>query len=371
LGLIPENPIAGTEKTEGFERHSAVSALPAALLAFHDTVDLLLRPFCPRQWLKFSLLCLALAGGTPSAAFDWSLGALPSDMGVRQFTAHAREYLARHLWLVALGALVILGTGIFLLFLRASFRFILVGAIIQRRIAFGPLWQETRTLRHSYFRWLLGVLGAAGFFITLLSLLSFPYLRVSAAEGLRSVTFWILLAIILATDILAGLFVAVVITLTDDLAVPIMYTGKVLIAPAWRRLLEIAGRNPWAFISYIAWRFALSLLLGILVMFLVFSALVTLFSGAIITSAAVVLTLHAWGAAWAWNVATVAIAGTGLGIIILAALLVLSLVSMPAQVFLQSFGMRFTAAHVPLLEVLLIRPESSLLSPFEVSGINS
>jgi hypothetical protein len=49
--------------------------------AFSDAVQLLLNPFAPRRWIKLSLVCLFLGGGTMSAAFHWSLSALPSDTG--------------------------------------------------------------------------------------------------------------------------------------------------------------------------------------------------------------------------------------------------------------------------------------------------
>lgn len=368
LDLIPENPAAGTAKAEPLRTRSASSAVSAASAAAHDSVDLLLRPFNATQWLKFSLLCLVLGGGTPSAAFDWSLGALPGDISLEQFAARVREYMAQHLWLVAVGLGIVFGTSILILFLRASFRVVLVGSIIRRRMVLSPVWGETRTFRHSYFRWLLGMLGSAGIFVTLISLLSFPYLRVSAATGLRSVLFWVLLGAILALDILVGVALAVAVTLTDDLVVPIMYAERLTILPAWKRLIEMASREPWTFLTYLFWRFALSLVLGVLVVFLVFSALLTLFSGAVITAASVVLTLHAWGMKWVWNAATLAIAAGGMGILMIVVLLVLSLVSMPSQVFLQDFGMQFIAARLPSLEVLLIRPDFPILASLEKTG---
>ncbi|MGH9432094.1 MAG: DUF7544 domain-containing protein [Terriglobia bacterium] len=368
MELIPENPAAETRKTEESRARHDTSAASAASAAARDGVDLLLRPFNAGQWLKFSLLCLVLGGGTPSAAFDWSLGALPGGISLEQFAARAREYLAQHLWLVAVAVGIVLVTSFLILFLRASFRMVLVGSIIRRRLALSPIWGQTRALRHSYFRWLLCTLGAAGVFVSIVSVLAFPYLRVSATAGLRSVVFWIMLGAVLTLDILVGLTLAVVIILTDDLVAPIMYAERLTMLPAWKRLIEMGSREPWTFLTYLLWRFALSLALGVLVVFLVFSALLTLFSGAMITAASVVLTLHAWGMRWVWNAATVAIAAGGMGVLMIVVLLVLSLVSMPGQVFLQDFGMRFIAARLPSLEVLLIRPDFQILSSLEETG---
>ena len=340
----------------------------AASAAMHDSLDLLLGPFRPGQWLKFSLLCLVLGGGTPSAAFDWSLGALPGGLRLEAIAARAREYLAVHAWLVAAAVVMAFGAGILILFLRASFRMVLVGSIIRRSVALRSVWGPTKTLRISYFRWLLVTLGSVGVLVTVVSLLAFPYLRASAAAGLRSFSFWILLGATLSLDVMVGVGLAVLITLTDDLVVPIMYAERLTVLPAWKRLIGMARRDALAFVTYLFWRLALSLALGVLVMLLVFSALLALFSGAIITVALVVLTLHAWGMKWVWNAATLAIAAGGMGTLMLVVLLVLSLVSMPGQVFLQNFGMRFLAARLPSLEVLLVRPNFTMHSLHEDGG---
>ena len=59
----------GLESRQSASRH----ATRALVAAFHDTADLLLRPVDAGRWLKLSVLCLLLGGGTPSAAFNWGL----------------------------------------------------------------------------------------------------------------------------------------------------------------------------------------------------------------------------------------------------------------------------------------------------------
>jgi len=368
LDRIPPIVAAGTSRTEEFQTRRKSSVAAAASAAMHDSVDLLLGPFRAGQWLKFSLLCLVLGGGTPSAAFDWSLGALPSGLRLEAFAARARDYLAMHLWLVAAAGVMAFSAGILILFLRASFRMVLVGSIILRRFALRPVWGPTKAFRNSYFRWLLVTLGSVGALVTFVSLLAFPYLHASAAAGLRSFSFWILLGATLSLDILVGVALAVLVTLTDDLVVPIMYAEKLTVLPAWKRLIKMASRDAGSFLIYLFWRLVLSLALGVLVMLLVFSALLALFSGAIITVASVVLTLHAWGMKWVWNGATLAIAAGGMGTLMMVVLLVLSLASMPGQVFLQNFGIRFIAARLPSLEVLLIHPNITIGSLLENGG---
>jgi hypothetical protein len=362
LERFPNHPAAEKRQRAKSRERREDSATSAASAAAHDSVDLLLRPFNPVQWLKFSLLCLVLGGGTPSAAFNWSMDALPGGISIEQFTVRVRVYLAHHLWLVAVAGGVVLGAAILVLYLRASFRLLLVGSIVCRRMSLTPVWKQTTALRYSYFRWLLLTLASAGALITIVSLVAFPYLRTTAAAGLRSAFFWITLGGVLTLDIVVGVALAVVILLTDDLAAPIMYAEGLTVLPAWKRLIAMFWREPWTFLSYLVLRIALSLALGVLVMFLVFSALLTLFSGAIITAAAFVLMLHAWHLQWIWNAATIALVAGGMAVFTSVVLLVLSLVSMPSQVFLQDFGMRFIAARLPSLEILLIRPDFQIFS---------
>ncbi|HUI40701.1 MAG TPA: hypothetical protein VL523_01915, partial [Terriglobia bacterium] len=187
------------------------SATRAVTAAFHDTVELLVKPLDAARWLKLSILCLFLGGGTPSAAFNWSLGSLPGDLGSRDLAGRVRQTMAAHAWLIALAVLLGVALLVMVLYLRSVFRFVLVDAILKRDVRFGPSLQETRRMGRSYFRWLLAtVLG-----ITLLLVgggaLAYPYLRSAVEGGVRSLAFWVTLASVLAIDILIGLAVALVI----------------------------------------------------------------------------------------------------------------------------------------------------------------
>jgi hypothetical protein len=158
-------------------------------------------------------------------------------------------------------------------------------------------------------------------------------------------------------DVLVGLAVALVIVLTDDFAVPIMYAEQVRLAAAWRSLLPKLRAEPGPFAAYVLVRFAVAVGTSIAMLVLLFPVLLGLFSGAIVAGALFVLALHLLGFFWTWNPLTVALTTAGLFVLVGLVLVVLSVVGMPAQVLIQDFGIRFIASRVPTVAaVLAARP---------------
>jgi hypothetical protein len=339
----------------GLTLHGSASrqATRALVAAFHDTADLLLRPVDAVRWLKLSILCLLLGGGTPSAAFNWSLGSLPGDIGFRGFIGRVRETVTAHAWLIALvtfaGAALFVGT----LYLRSVFRFALVDAIAQRDVRIRPSLRKTRKSGRSYFRWLLGVVVGVSLSLIAGGMLVYPYLRAATAEGVRSPSFWAMLVGVLVGDVLIGLALALVIVLTDDFVVPIMYAEDLPLLRAWVKLVPKLKAEPAAFAVYVVLRFAVALATSVATLFLLFPLLLGLFSGAIISGALVVLALHLLGFFWSWSPLTVSLTAAGLAMLISLVLAVLSVVAMPAQVLIQDFGICFIAARFPSVQDVL------------------
>lgn len=338
-----------------FERSESapLSATGALTRAFRDTVDLLLKPLDVGRWLKLSILCLFLGGGAPSAAFNWSLGSLPGDIGFSDLAGRVRETVSAHAWLIAIVVVGALGLLVGMLYLRSVFRFVLVDAIVKGEVSFRSSLRDTRRAGQSYFRWLL--LAVFGITLALLAggVLVYPYLRAAAAAGVRSATFWAMLGAILFVDVLVGLAVALVIVLTDDFAVPIMYADRVPLVSAWRSLLPKLRGEPGPFAAYLFVRFAVAVGTSVATLLLLFPLLLGLFSGAIVAGALVVLALHFLGFLWTWNPLTVSLTAAGFSVLISLVLIVLSVVGMPAQVLIQDFGIHFIAWRHPAVAALL------------------
>ena len=337
-----------------------LTATGALARAFRDTADLLLKPLDVGRWLKLSILCLFLGGGAPSAAFNWSLGSLPGDIGFSDLAGRVRETVAAHAWLIAIIVAGALGLLVGMLYLRSVFRFVLVDAIVKGEVRFRLSLRETSPAGRSYFRWLLS--AVLGITVALLAggMLVYPDLRAAAAAGVRSAAFWAMLGAILFVDVLVGLAVALVIVLTDDFAVPIMYAEQVSLVAAWRTLLPKLRAEPGPFTAYVFLRFAVAVGTSVATLLLLFPLLLGLFSGAIVAGALIVLALHFLGLLWTWNPLTVSLTAAGFSVLVGLVLVVLSVVGMPAQLLIQGFGIHFIASRFPsVASILPLRPAES------------
>jgi len=333
-----------------------ISPLEALEFAFHDTLHLLFSPFEGRRWFKLSIVCLFLGGGTASAAFHWSLGKLPAELGFREAVGDLVDFIAGSPGLILSIILLGLGLSLILFYLRSVFRFVLVDTIVRGEAFLRQASQGLRRPARSYFIWLLGVLVAVGTVLGAGALLALPHLRTAAASsGTGSLVFVALLAVILLAEMAMGILVALLITLTDDLVVPVMYSEGVVLPAAWKTVWKHFQAEPKAFGFYVLLRFVASVVVGAAVLLFLFPALVAIFSGAIISGALVVLTLRLVGVAWVWNPLTLFLASLGLLLLMTVLLLLMSVVGMPGQVFLQSMGVRFIASRVPSLGTALGR----------------
>ena len=156
-----------------------------------------------------------------------------------------------------------------------------------------------------------------------------------------------------------GLLVAILITLTDDLVAPLIYSENISLLAAWKQTRWLAWREPGAFFTYVLIRFAIGMVISIGVLVILFPVLMGLSSLALLTAAVVLVTMRMVGLAWVWNPATYAIAALALGIFSSLIFALLSVVGMPGQVYLQDYGLRFMASRVPSLAGLCVPPRIS------------
>ncbi len=372
---LPSPPGAGSPAREGNRLSSATGEIPAGApdigrtptaagitpadaltFAFHDSLRLLFRPFDAPQWVKLSLICLFLGGGTTSAAFHSSLGSLPGGEFFREMFIEISQRIARDPALILLFIAVGIGVSLVVFYLRANFRFVLVDTIVRREVLIRAAAASLRRQIHSYFFWLLGALLVVGMTLGGGLLLAMPHLRAAAAGGEDSLAFVTVLAVLLTGEVLLGLLVALLITLTDDLVAPVMYSEHLTLPAAWRTLWRAMRRESSAFVLYILLRFVVSVAVGVAILLLLFPVLVAVFSGAIILGALPVLTLRLLGMEWVWNPVTIIVASLALLLLIGLLLILMSVAGMPGQVLLQNFGIRFIASRAPSLDALLRVP---------------
>ncbi len=324
------------------------SPISALADAFSRAVAILFDPFELRRWLKLGAVCLFLGGGATWAAVHWSLGAVPAETGIEGALLQARRILSRHPLLGLTTALAGVTLGVAVIYTRSLSRFALVDTILRRDICLHKVCGELRPLAGTYFRWLLAALLLLGFVLTGGLLIVTPLIQ----SGNNSIASWILLAAILLIEVSVSMALALAITLTDDLVAPVIYAERLSLPAAWRRLGAAIRTDSGAFALYVLLRFVLSIGIGMAVLLLLIPALVSLFSGAVIVSALVVLGLRWSGFDWVWTPLTAILAAAAAVLLIGLLLAVMALASMPGQVFLQTFGIRFVAPRIPALHAL-------------------
>jgi hypothetical protein len=347
----PRMPISGAPP-QRWSTQAPVSAAGAISFALEDALGLLFRPFDAWRWAKLSLLCLFLGGGTPTAAFQWSLSALPSDLRLPALISRARQFIEQHPSLIFLTVVFALALGLSILYLRSVFRFMLVDSLVNREVALGRAWLHLHPLGESYFWWLAGTLGGLATVFSLMVIVALPGLQAPSTSAPGKLFATASLAVILPLIVLIGLAVALLIMLTDDLVVPLMYADRLPLLSAWRKLWQKMRQDPTSFAVYVLVRFLLSVGVSVAVLLFLVPLLVGLFSGAVIVAAVVVLGLHWVGLAWVWSLPTITLTLAALTLLIALLVVLLSGVGMPGQVFLQDFGLRFIAARSPSLAAL-------------------
>jgi hypothetical protein len=338
-----------TARTPKKSVQAGTSPVPALTEAFSHTLRLLFDPFSVPHWLRLSAVCLFLGGGASWAAIHWSLGALPGEAGVDRLFGQIRLYLSQQLWLSLTFTFFAVALGVALIYLRAVCRFALVDCLLHGRVRWHYAWRELRPAAHTYFRWLLAALFLLGLLLAGGSLFAFPLLR--GGEE-RPLVLSLALATLLLFEVLVAVLMGLAVTLTDDLVVPMIYAEPRPLPAAWRELFLILKSDAGAVVLYLLLRFMVAVGVGVAVLFFLFPALVAVFSGSVIAAVLGLLTLELLGLHWAWTPLTTMVAG---GAILLLSGLLLALMgvaSMPGQVFLQTFGMRFIAPRVPALHAL-------------------
>jgi hypothetical protein len=341
----------------GHEEHglSPVAALSCAL---DHTLRLLFQPFHGWRWFKLTVVCVFLGGGTPSAAFQWILSSLPAEVRLREVFGSLRQYVGQNLTVMILSVVLGVALGLIWLYLRCVFRFVLVDSILRQEVFARAAWRTLQPLGRSYFFWLLAILGAVGIVLSAVGALAFPFLRTAPRGETRSLLPALFLIGGLAVVVLVGLVVGLFITLTDDLAIPLMYAEGASFPAVWRKLGKRMWAEPGLFGLYVLFRFALTVAMGVAMLFFLFPVLLGVFSSAIIAVALLTLGLRMVGVGWVWNPITIGLALISLTLFCGVLLIILSVVGMPGQVFFQNFGARFVASRFPALELRIQETET-------------
>ena len=330
----------------------ALSPIEALSPAWESTLYLLFRPFKRRLWITLSIVCIFLGGGTSTAAFQWGFGALPIDFDARGVLFRIQAVMAAHASLMVLAVVVSLGFVLSLIYVRCVLRFVLIEAVIKQDLAPREAWHSLESYGRSYFLWLLGIVGALTVALGAAAIASFRFLGFLRESGSPEWLPFVLLVTELVAVVGIGLLIAIVITLTDDLVAPLVYSEQISLPVAWGMFWKLVRRDSAPFFFYVVLRLAVGMGISVGALFVLFPVLMGLSAGALVSAAAVILALSAVGLVWAWNPLTLVLGAFALTIFTTLLFSLLSVIGMPGQVYLQNYGVRFIASRVPSLGAL-------------------
>jgi hypothetical protein len=334
-----------------------LSAIDAVRPAFERTRGMLFRPFRFKTWLKLGFIgWLAGAGG---GSFNLNMPSFPGGGGSSGSTAgHDVErtvgaFLSEHLLLILFIVAASFMIGLAFVYLSCRFRFVLFDSILQRDPQIARGWRLYSREADRYFAFVVCCMGAS--LIVLALVVGVPLWHAFKSGIFKSdnqfpALFTYVLAIVLGVFLFV-IIAAIIGSLANDFAVPVLALDRTTIGGAWSVLKQMISADPWAFAGYLGMKLLLSIAAGIvtaIAMLVVF--LVLLIPGVIVVMLGVVIVKAAGPA------------GTVLGIIlaVIAALVAIALVLLltlvvtaPVIVFFTSYAFYFLGGRYPRLGALL------------------
>jgi hypothetical protein len=330
---------------------------------------ILLRPFRFKIWLKIGFI--GWLAGAGAGGFNLNVPSLPRGSGssggrTAEDVEHAvRAFFSEHLLLIALIAAAGFLIGLGFVYLSCRFRFILFDSILQEDPQIGRGWRRYSREANRYFGFVVSFMVASG--IALALVVGLPLWRAYKSGVFKSDNpFPALLAYLLPMLLGAFLFAiiaAVIASLANDFAVPLLALDDATIGGAWSALKEMILVEPWAFAGYLGMKVVLSIAAGIVIGIAMIIVILVLAVPAVVVVAMLAYVLKDSGAAGM----TIGILLAAIGILVAIALLLIlgMLASAPVTVFFTSYAFYFLGGRYPRLGALLWpQPPAPIMPPF-------
>jgi hypothetical protein len=339
-----------------------LSAIDTISVAFEHTKQHLFRPFRFGQWLRLALLGfmtgeLASGGGCNPGAFNDFKNAQTHPTGGEEFLAlpHMDPRFAGHLLLlVGISLLVLCLIILVWMYVGSVYRFILIEAIITKRVSLREGWHKWQAAGRRFFLWRMVYQIGAGILFAIL---------IGIPVGLAALLGWFnnpeahMAPLILGAIpfvlllLLFAIAAAVVWLLAKDFMAPIMAVENLDFADAWSRLLAMMKTDKGGYAGYIGMKIVLAIAAGILFGIAIFIAIFVMALPLALIGVMAVVAGKTVGLTWTAATVTLAIlAGTFFFALIM---FVSSLLSVPVTVYFPAYSIYFFASRYPKLDAWL------------------
>ena len=345
------------------------SAVDVIGSAFERTKRQLFKPFRWGQWFRLALVGFLAGeigqGGGCSARLPLDIASAIPKSNESQFLQSGRSalFLVGIVLAVLLGAILV----VVLTYINSRMRFVLFDSIIEGECRIRESWRRRGGPAFRYF--VFQILFSLTALFSMAVLIGIPILA-AMAGGLFENPSQHILALVLGGVAVGGvvlvLFVALALVqvFIKDFVVPQMAIEDVSVAQGWNRLWLLMKAEKGGYAGYIGMKvllnIAASIILGI-AGFIVLLIVLIPFGGI-----GVIGVLVGRAAGLAWNPVTIAIAIVFGILAMLAFILLVALVSVPAVIFFPAYSMYFFGERYPQLHALLYPPAEGpgLSDPF-------
>jgi len=325
------------------------SAIDAIRPAFTHAKEQLFQPFRLGQWLRLAMVGL-LAGemGTAGCTFH-----VPSDFR----SSESRHLLAPDMFgehalllmvVIATAVLLLLTLWLIFLYISSRMRFVLFDSIVARNCRVRQYWRQRGEPAFRYFVWqILFSIGA----LLALTVVIAPPLIIGAAAGWFGNPGEHLAPLILGGIAVVLMIIALIIVLglihvlTKDFVVPQMALERATVLEGWKRLWAMMMAEKGGYLAYAGMKIVLTIATGIVtaIVGLIIVLLLLIPVGGI----GVIAVFAGHAAGLTWSPVTIALAVVAGGIVVLAVIFLLSMISVPLIVFFPAYSVHFFAGRYP------------------------
>jgi hypothetical protein len=274
----------------------------------------------------------------------------PTEMDRFLRSIHLADYFHKAVIVLA----VVLVTALIFQYLFCRFRFILFDSIITGAPAVGPGWRKYASQANRYFGfWLVYRLVNWGVMVLIIGLPLLRAYKSGVFSGENSLpAFFAVIASIALGALCAAIVFAIVSTLAKDFVMPVLALDDLALGDAWSAVWRVIASEPGAWAGYMGLKLAAAIgtwiALSIALVIVMIPGAIVLGIPAGILLVAGIFAFKAIGA-----VAGIIICTLGALILVAGVLCIFLVVSAPVSVFFTSYALYFFGGRYPKLAALL------------------
>jgi len=251
------------------ERPSTVSVIDPITPAIDRVKLMLFKPFDLGRWFTIGFCAwLASFGSGPSGGpnFRYNKGTPQVERQLNEFKDFAQHNLE---WLIPVGIVVVvlfIAIGFLFIWLGSRGKFMLLHCVAGNKAEVVIPWAKYREHAFSLFLFRL-VFGLVGLFVIAVPTVFMIFSILLMTRGGDSLVGAIIGIVFLGLVVFViAICLGIVIKLTTDFVVPIMFLRNIRIRQAWGQFMQILSCNKGRFVLYMLFQIVIGMVTGLLVL---------------------------------------------------------------------------------------------------------